>query len=155
MSNRLPALRALYVRDAEFPESLIDLAPPTPAYASDPDNFVPPNPYDRSSIVSNNRFSSNNPFAAQANLASMIPSGMGLKQELEVYSKGLDEMEWNFAKVQPPSAPGRRGSATTARPISSYGLGDSMGKAWAPGHGARKKCHCRKWIRWFPRCTSR
>ncbi|KAB8292265.1 hypothetical protein EYC80_008007 [Monilinia laxa] len=138
MSNRLPALRALYVRDAEFPESLIDLAPPAPAYASDPDNFVPPNPYDRSSIVSNNRFSSNNPFAAQANMAQMMPSGMGLKQELEVYSKGLDEMEWNFAKVQPPSAPGRRGSATTARPISSYGLGDSMGKAWAPGHGARR-----------------
>ncbi|CAD6452471.1 9296f058-1431-4cd4-91ed-68d0faa4fff3 [Sclerotinia trifoliorum] len=143
ISNRLPALRALYVRDSDFPESLIDLAPPAPAYASDPDNFVPPNPFDRNSIASfaqpnNNRFSSNNPFAAQANMAPMVPTGMGLKQELEVYSKGLDEMEWNFAKVQPPSAPGRRGSATTARPISGFGLGDSMGKSWAPGHGARR-----------------
>lgn len=141
ISNRLPALRALYVRDSEFPESLIDLAPPAPSYASDPDNFVPPNPFDRSSLApsrqpNNNRFSSNNPFAAQASLGP--PTGMGLKQELEVYSKGLDEMEWNFAKVAPPTAPGRRGSATAARPISSYGLGDSMGKAWAPGHGARR-----------------
>ncbi|KAF5870929.1 putative f-box domain protein [Botrytis fragariae] len=142
ISNRLPALRALYVRDSEFPESLIGLAPPAPAYASDPDNFVPPNPFDRSSnapsAMFNNRFSSNNPFAAQASLSPAMPAGMGLKQELEVYTKGLDEMEWNFAKVQPPTAPGRRGSATTARPISSYGLGDSMGKAWAPGHGARR-----------------
>ncbi|KAI9651114.1 hypothetical protein NHQ30_001151 [Ciborinia camelliae] len=142
ISNRLPALRALYVRDSDFPETLIDLAPPAPAYVSDPDNFVPPNPFDRSSAFTatpnNNRFSSNNPFAAQANLAPMMPTGLGLKQPLEVYSKGLDEMEWNFAKVQPPSAPGRRGSASTPRPISGYGLGDSMGKAWSAGHGARR-----------------
>ncbi|QSZ32622.1 hypothetical protein DSL72_002201 [Monilinia vaccinii-corymbosi] len=134
LANRLPALRALYVRDADFPESLIDLAPPVPSYATDADTFAPPN---RSSVIGSNRFSSNNPFA-QATMAQMMPTGMGLKQELEVYSKGLDEMEWNFAKVQPPTAPGGRGSATSARPISSYGLGDSMGKAWAPGHGARK-----------------
>lgn len=136
MSHRLPALRSLYVRDADFPESLIGLAPPAPMYASDPDNL--PNPFDPPSAPRNNRFSSNNPFAAQANQAPPMQMGMGLKQELEVYSKGLDEMEWNFAKVQPPTAPGRRGSATTARPISSYGLGDSMGKAWSPGHGARR-----------------
>ncbi|KAM3087491.1 hypothetical protein ACMFMG_001575 [Clarireedia jacksonii] len=144
IANGLPALRALYVRDSEFPESLIDLAPPVPAFATDPDNFVPSNPFDRSSYASssstpsNNRFSSNNPFAARASMPPSVPSGLGLKQELEVYSKGLDEMEWNFAKVQPPDAPGRRGSMSAPRPISSYGLGDATGKAWAPGHGARR-----------------
>lgn len=65
-----------------------------------------------------------------------MASGPGLKQELVVYSKGLDEMEWNFSKVQPPQR-GRRGSATAPRPISSYGLSESMGKSWGQGAGAR------------------
>jgi hypothetical protein len=47
--------------DPDFPESLIDLAPPMPGFASDPDNFVPPRNNFGSS--SGNRFSSNNPFA--------------------------------------------------------------------------------------------
>ena len=47
-------------------------------------------------------------------------------------------MEWNFSKVQPPKERGRRGSATTPRPVSSYGLSDSMGKSWQQGNGARK-----------------
>ncbi len=46
-------------------------------------------------------------------------------------------MEWNFSRVQPPTKPGRRGSATAARPISSYGLDEHMGKPWQ-GAGARK-----------------
>jgi hypothetical protein len=56
----------------------------------------------------------------------------GLKQELEVYSKGLDEMEWNFSSVQPGER-GRRGSATAPRPVSSYGLGDGSRGSWAGG----------------------
>jgi hypothetical protein len=63
----------------------------------------------------------------------------GLKQELEVYSKGLDEMEWNFSKVQPPKERGRRGSATAPRPVSSYGLSESMRNGvWGQAGGARK-----------------
>lgn len=70
----------------------------------------------------------------QAKLTNIRP---GLNQELQVYSKGLDEMEWNFSRVQPASR-GRRGSATAPRPISSYGLTENMGKAWGQQGGARK-----------------
>ena len=127
ISNGLPNLRQLYVRDPEFPDTLLDLAPPAPAYASDPDNCSPFSP----TSLSQNKFSSNNPFAKAAGRP-------GLRQELEVFSKGLDEMEWNFSRVQPPDERGRRGSATTPRPLSSYGLGDSMGKSWGQGQGMRK-----------------
>lgn len=67
-----------------------------------------------------------------------MQSPIGLNQELEVYSKGLDEMEWNFSKVAPPAAPGRRGSATAARPISSYGLANPEATGKWMGHGSRK-----------------
>ena len=127
ISNGLPKLRQLYVRDPNFPESLLDLAPPAPAFASDPDNYSPFSP----ASLSPNKFSSNNPFAK-------VAGGSGLRQELEVFSKGLDEMEWNFSHVQPPNERGRRGSATAPRPVSSYGLAESMGKSWGQGQGARK-----------------
>ncbi|TAQ89476.1 hypothetical protein B7494_g2233 [Chlorociboria aeruginascens] len=202
MSNGLPSLRALYVRDPTFPESLLDLPLPAPAYASGPDNFapdpfaakhvsLPPNksrfasppspgqPFTPNSTsfpshhpqsqphshshshshsghgnpqtlspfaspfsspknnIANRSSSNNNPFLSPPPSGTMPSHLPGLKQPLEVYSKGLDEMEWNFARVQPP-APGRRGSATVPRPISSYGLSENMGKAWTQGQGARK-----------------
>lgn len=41
----------------------------------------------------------------------------GLMQSLNVYSKGMDEMEWNFTAYDPSSsAPGRR--STSGRPVS-------------------------------------
>ncbi|RDW71475.1 hypothetical protein BP6252_08038 [Coleophoma cylindrospora] len=131
LQNGLPNLVSLYVRDPDFPESLIDLAPPVPAFASDVDGYPmspPKTPFSQQNRPVST-FSSKNPFAAHANAPS--PRNLGLKQPLEVYSKGLDEMEWNFSKVQPAAVPGRRGSMTSARPISSYGLGDTMGKQWA------------------------
>ncbi|KAE8443649.1 hypothetical protein EG329_001507 [Mollisiaceae sp. DMI_Dod_QoI] len=136
LSGGLPNLKELYVRDPDFPESLIDFRPPAAPFMSDPDNFVPPkspqSPFAQSPNSPNslNRFSSNNPFAK-------MQSGPGLNQELQVYSKGLDEMEWNFSRVQPPGR-GRRGSATAPRPVSSYGLSESMGKGWGQQAGARK-----------------
>ena len=126
--------------DASFPETLIDLAPPAAPFASDPDNFVPPRQSGKmlsptSPTFPTNRLSSNNPFSN----APKMQAGPGLKQELEVYSKGLDEMEWNFSKVQPPKERGRRGSATTPRPVSSYGLSEATrNSVWAQGAGARK-----------------
>ena len=47
-------------------------------------------------------------------------------------------MEWNFTNVLPPKGPGRRGSASAPRPVSSYGLGENMGRSWGQGAGARK-----------------
>ncbi|KAF8861231.1 hypothetical protein BDZ45DRAFT_282307 [Acephala macrosclerotiorum] len=127
LSGSLPNLKELYVRDPDFPESLIDFRPPAAPFMSDPDNFTPPqNPFAQNT----NRFSSNNPFAK-------MQTGPGLNQELEVYSKGLDEMEWNFSKVQPPVR-GRRGSATAPRPVSSYGLSENLSKTWGNQAGARR-----------------
>jgi hypothetical protein len=129
LSRGLPNLRELYVRDPDFPESLIGLAPPTAPFQSDPGNFVP-QPF--ASPTSQNRLSSNNPFA------NMVQGGPVLRQELEVYSKGLDEMEWNFSKVEPPRGHNRSGSASIPRPISSYGLSESLSKPWTSNAGARR-----------------
>ena len=128
LSRGLPNLRELYVRDPDFPESLVGLAPPTAPFQSAPDNFVP-KPF---ALPSEKQLSSNNPFA------NMVQSGPVLRQELEVYSKGLDEMEWNFSKVEPPQSHNRSGSASTPRPISSYGLSESIAKPWASNAGARR-----------------
>jgi hypothetical protein len=43
-----------------------------------------------------------------------IPAG-GLSQPFNVYSKGLDELEWNFIPYEPPQTRGRWGSTT--RPV--------------------------------------
>jgi hypothetical protein len=59
----------------------------------------------------------------------------GLTQPLSIYSKGLDELEWNFTTVTPPTAPGRRGSSTPVRPISASSA-NHLGPAW--GGSARK-----------------
>ncbi|OOG00131.1 hypothetical protein ASPCADRAFT_504025 [Aspergillus carbonarius ITEM 5010] len=99
MSNNLPALRDLYVRDAEFPETLL-LAPPPRLYGggeSGPQFF----------------------------------SG-GISQPLNVYSKGLDELEWNFTPYEPPSTRGRRDSTT--RPVSFHDA--QLSRSW--GGDARK-----------------
>lgn len=86
-SNCLPALRDLYVRDANFPDTLL-LAPPP-------------------RIFGGGEFSSSK------------PSNIGLNQPLNVYSKGMDELEWNFTPYEPPSTRGRRDSKT--RPVSLHG----------------------------------
>lgn len=46
-------------------------------------------------------------------------------------------MEWNFSHVQPSSRTGRRGSATTPRPVSAYGLVENGRGTWE-GSDARK-----------------
>ncbi|KAI9882507.1 MAG: zinc-finger protein [Watsoniomyces obsoletus] len=99
-ANALPSLRALYVRDADFPETLI-LEPPRPGFAQMDDHY--------------------NPMSSAAGRAGAA-AARGFTQELEVYSKGLDELEWNFTCVSPPTGPGpgNRGSYTPQRPISAY-----------------------------------
>ena len=62
------------------------------------------------------------PFARQQ--ANSVPRG--LSHPLSVYSKGLDELEWNFTSIFPPTAPGRRGSASATRPVSAYSYGASL-----------------------------
>ncbi|KAJ9371135.1 hypothetical protein DTO282F9_7321 [Paecilomyces variotii] len=86
MSSSLPALRDLYVRDADFPDTLL-LSPP-PRLLGGGENGP-------------QMFS------------------MGLNQPLNIYSKGMDELEWNFTPYEPPSTRGRRDSTT--RPVSFHG----------------------------------
>lgn len=101
LQNSLPALRALYVRDPGFADSLL-LAPPAPAFRESPARPVP----------------------------------RGFTQPLEVYSKGLDELEWVFTAVAPSGVPGRRGSASGGRPLSAYSASRGLGPQW--GGEARK-----------------
>ncbi|KAE8149598.1 hypothetical protein BDV25DRAFT_156011 [Aspergillus avenaceus] len=59
-------------------------------------------------------------------------AGGVLTQPLNVYSKGLDELEWNFTPYEPPSTRGRRDSTT--RPLSFHDA--QLGRAW--GGDSRK-----------------
>ncbi|OJJ79238.1 F-box domain protein [Aspergillus glaucus CBS 516.65] len=55
-----------------------------------------------------------------------------LSQPLNVYSKGLDELEWNFTPYEPPATRGRRDSTT--RPVSFHDA--HLSKSW--GGGSRR-----------------
>ncbi|KAL2835951.1 hypothetical protein BJY01DRAFT_63688 [Aspergillus pseudoustus] len=101
MSNSLPSLRDLYVRDADFPEALL-IAPPPRLFGG-----------------------------GESGPQLM---GGGLARPLNVYSKGLDELEWNFTPYEPMGSMtrGRRDSVT--RPVSFHDA--SLGRSW--GGDARK-----------------
>ncbi|KAF9886480.1 hypothetical protein FE257_011387 [Aspergillus nanangensis] len=99
VSNTLPALRDLYVRDANFPEALL-LAPPPRLFGG-------------------------------GEAGPQFAGGV-LTQPLNVYSKGLDELEWNFTPYEPPATRGRRDSTT--RPVSFHDA--QLGRSW--GGDARK-----------------
>lgn len=87
MSNNLPTLRDLYVRDSTFPETLL-LSPPPRITAGDGGG-------------------------------SRLPPTLGLNQPLNIYSKGMDEFEWNLTPYDPhATARGRRGVNT--RPVSLH-----------------------------------
>lgn len=65
---------------------------------------------------------------------SELPPGLGLNQSLSVYSKGMDELEWNFTTYEPmPGGGGGRRSSST-RPLSLHGA--QLSPAW--GGEARK-----------------
>lgn len=58
----------------------------------------------------------------------------GFNQQMEIFSKGLDELEWVFTAITPPSATGnRRGSLTGGRPLSAYSASRGLGPQWAMG----------------------
>lgn len=100
MARALPALRDLYVRDSQFPDTLL-LAPPPRLFGGGEDG------------------------------PQMV--GGGLAQPLNVYSKGLDELEWNFTPYEPESA-WKGNSGTKTRPVSFQEA--QLNRSW--GGEARK-----------------
>ncbi|KAG9197918.1 hypothetical protein G6514_000700 [Epicoccum nigrum] len=66
---------------------------------------------------------------------SEAPQAM-FNQPLEVFSKGLDELEWIFTSIIPPEAGQRRASMVGGRPLSSYSAHKGLGPQW--GGDSRK-----------------
>lgn len=99
LSGNLPSLRDLYVRDANFPETMM-LSPPPRIFGGGEDGPRPP--------------------------GGPGGGGGGLNQALSVYSKGMNELEWNFTAYEPFAPAGRRGSVT--RPVSFHGA--QLSPAW-------------------------
>ncbi|KAF2858557.1 hypothetical protein K470DRAFT_221031 [Piedraia hortae CBS 480.64] len=66
------------------------------------------------------------------------PSG-GMAQTLEVFSKGIDELEWVFSLIRPPPPSGNngstmnRGSMAGGRPLSAYSASRGLGPQWSHG----------------------
>ncbi|CAG8287692.1 unnamed protein product [Penicillium salamii] len=98
MARTLPALRDLYVRDSQFPDTLLLMPPPRLFGGGE----------------------------------SGPRTTGGLAQPLNVYSKGLDELEWNFTPYDPSPVSGRRDSRT--RPVSFHEA--QLSRSW--GGDARK-----------------
>lgn len=102
-AGTLPKLSKLYVRDSEFPQMLL-LAPPAPAFADEVSRPVTPPRKIRGKFT----------------------------QTLEVYTKGMDEVEWAFTSIASAS-PGSHHHRVTSinnltRPRHQRGLsGNSIG----------------------------
>lgn len=77
-------------------------------------------------------------FAETLTLAPPMPSfatdgggaPSGLTQPLNIYTKGLDELDWIFSTFEPPEEPGRRGSFSGGRPLSQYDAARGLGPQW-------------------------
>lgn len=86
-SNSLPALRCLYVLDSRFSDILL-LAPPPRVFGG-----------------------------GEEGPQSLASSRPGLQQPLTLYTKGMDEFEWNITQYE-PALPEKRMSVT--RPVSFH-----------------------------------
>ena len=124
-ANGLPSLRKLYVRDANFADSLL-LAPPVLPFAAESTGINnKPLPSARNS----------NPFLSPSIVSSPQKPSLNLPHTLEVYSKALDELDWVYTALSPPPVPGARPpSRSSDQPLSS--LTAHLGPQW--GGDARR-----------------
>ncbi|KAK5164610.1 uncharacterized protein LTR77_009816 [Saxophila tyrrhenica] len=141
--NALPALETLFVRDQTFPDLLLmpEAAPPMPSmprpYANSshltPGNGTPETGSLKSKMsnMSVSAHSSNSNGNKNPNL-----NGGGFTQKLEVFSKGIDELEWVVTSIAPPAAGHQRSrnhSVSSSRPLSAYSAARGLGPQWAQG----------------------
>ncbi|EMC94294.1 hypothetical protein BAUCODRAFT_36766 [Baudoinia panamericana UAMH 10762] len=148
--NALPGLTTLFVRDPHFTELLIlppVAAPFAATVGSDSGSLrsKPSNLSGASSSRIHNTSSAGNAAAygtggglGPPNLGAGALSRGGFNQTLEVFSKGLDELEWVFTSISPPSKTinGRDraiSSSTGGRPLSAYSAALGLGPQWAQG----------------------
>lgn len=61
-------------------------------------------------------------FATAASGKTPQAPSSGLKRKLQVFTKTVDEQEWELTVITPPRGSNRRGSATATRPMSLYGV---------------------------------
>lgn len=122
--NALPALETLYVRDQNFPDLL--LMPPLPAHQRSASATSSGSTKSKGSNLS----------AISTNMYLSPPGGNGapavFNQKLEVFSKGIDEVEWVFTSIAPPSG-SHKGSASGGRPLSAFSASRGLGPQWAQG----------------------
>ncbi|KAK8245770.1 F-box domain-containing protein [Phyllosticta capitalensis] len=59
-----------------------------------------------------------------------------LTQPMDIYVKGLDELDWIFTSFEPAEEPGNRGSFSMGRPLSAYEASKGLGPQW--GGDSRK-----------------
>jgi len=71
------------------------------------------------------------PFA-QTHTPSTTPKPRGISRPLDIYTKAILEMEWQYTHISPPTRHNRSGSATATRPVSLYGDGNG---GWGPKMG--------------------
>lgn len=137
--NALPALTALYVRDPSFPEMLLLPRVPKPfATASDSSHKSQPSNLSNFSKLS---LADNGASTGPPRNTLMQGGATSFNQTLEVFSKGIDELEWVFTFVDPAagagstSAPlvGSPAAPLTGRPLSAYDASRGLGPQWAQG----------------------
>lgn len=123
--NALPALESLYVRDPSFPDLL--LMPPLPMHQRNAST---------GSTGGDWKSKSSNYSAMNTNMQLSPPGKNGpppaFNQKLEVFSKGMNEVEWVFTSITPPSG-GHKGGASGGRPLSAYSASRGLGPQWAQG----------------------
>ena len=118
-ANALPALTTVYVRDQAFPDLL--LLPPMPTI---PASSGSPN---RASNMSGHT-------SVRGVFGPAMTNNSTFNQTLEVFSKGIDELEWVMTSITPPAQTrDRRGSAIGGRPLSAISASRGLGPQWAQG----------------------
>ena len=103
--NALPALETLYVRDQNFQDLLlipeaVPAMPPLPRNLTA--NGISPHGSDAGSLRSKPSNVSSSGKSINSNKQHPFQGG-GFTQTLEVFSKGIDELEWVVTSIRPPS----------------------------------------------------
>ena len=150
--NALPALETLYVRDPSFADLLLipEAMPPLPplpraqsAMAGNNSDFGSLRSKQSNLSVTPSSNSGSGKLLPSMNGSRLTPSPTpgavsgGFNQTLEIFSKGIDELEWVVTAISPPSPAAsrrRQGSnASASRPLSAYTAAQGLGPQWARG----------------------